>query len=172
MNAVILCPGPSLAKLERLPDHDLSLAVNGAALRWMVDVWAAIDWPLIRSIGRDVLGFPDLLTTAASLASLERHDIRWRGNTIVCDSLRNLVPTEIGWSNFTAPTAVVYAFRRGAHRIDVYGCDMAGTEDFDGKARGENRSEQRWGMERQIWRRLVEWMAGMEIEVTIHGTSR
>lgn len=174
MNAVLLCPGPSLAHLEHVPVADLTIGVNRAAIRYPVDVWAALDhWSVnnggIRNWCGQVIGSPVLLSTRDSLKVVARR-CPWRGATIAIEDYRDWLPaTKPGrWSLFSATCALVYAAWRGASRIDVYGADMHGTQDYDGVQAGARRDEVRWKSERTIWATTVAQLNERGIEVIRH----
>jgi hypothetical protein len=48
------------------------------------------------------------------------------------------------WQLKTLTCAMVSAAACGATRIELYGCDWAGTLDYDGAAAGEDRTDARW----------------------------
>lgn len=172
MLATLLCPGPSLNRYSG-GFGGLRLAVNRAALKWPVDVWCCLDWTCqcadgsvgaIRGWSELVLGNPLLLTSAASLASLARHRIEWPGKSLSVETWWDKWP-RAGWSTLSATTALVYAAERGATLIEVWGADMAGTADYDGREAGEKRDAERWQRERQIWAETVATLDRRGVEV-------
>lgn len=164
MTAVVLCPGPSLARLTAAPAADLTIGVNRATTAFACDVWAALDYPLIRDQHAAVIGTPALLTRAQTWTDIGRHLPLALAGT--ADALRGAFPVAgCAWDRFTATTAIVYAASAGATRIDVYGADMAGTAGFDAADAGENRDAGRWGAERVIFDRLTDVLSGRGVSV-------
>lgn len=157
MNAAILCPGAPPP-----PDWrdciDLTIAVNRAATAHRCDVFAALDFPLVKKIGAEVLGSPILLTKRASAHSLTRHDMAWCGEVVAIESLD--YPESSAWKLYSLPSAIVYAATSGADSIKVYGAVWAGTADWDGEQAGGDRSPERWTRERNIFEGLVEQLKG------------
>lgn len=176
MHAVVLSPGPSLANLPAPPPGcrvdptaGLTICVNRAALRFGSDVWACLDYPVIRDHGPMVLDKPLLLTRRQTW-----QDIGHRcGMTLATttDDMRAFFPPELGWTLYTVMSAIVYAALRGATRIDLYGADMHGTEGYDAEDKGENRSPARWKTEREILDKVTAEMAKRGVEVRRCGIS-
>jgi hypothetical protein len=155
MIAALLCPGPSLARLTDLPKVDVVCCVNRAAIRWPCDVWAAIDQHLTKRIWRQVIGKPILLTNRLEGGEVIRKGFWPVDRLAFTDDLR----TErcAGWSLRSATSAVVYLAERGAERIDVYGCDLAGDADWDGiRPSGAIRDAGRWNDEGATWAALTQ----------------
>ena len=76
MIAAILCPGPSLAGIDR-PAADLTIAVNRAAIAFPApDVWAALDLPLTLTIAPRVTAGA-WLTNRETYASCRRRGCPW-----------------------------------------------------------------------------------------------
>lgn len=159
MTAVVLCPGPSLAKLPALPPCDVSLAVNRAALRFAADWWAASDYPLIKWNIDNLMGNPNLLTRRQTYIDMHDRLSRFPQIRLVED-----VPGTAGL-NKTMLFAAALAADLGAKRIDLYGCDMAGETDYDGAKAGEDRSEARWARERLELAELTDWLKGRGCEL-------
>lgn len=159
MKAVILCPGPSLARLIELPPCDISIAINRAALKFACQWWASLDYPMLRDNQAKILGNPQLLTRRQTYLDLHKRLGRFAEIRIVED-----MADAAGYVK-TLPCAMVFAHTLGAKRIDLYGVDWQGDCDFDGVKAGENRSEERWRLERLEVTGLMEWLAGKGVEV-------
>jgi hypothetical protein len=160
MRAVILAPGPSLSRLA---------AVNRAILRFPhAHVWAASDYPTIK-YHHAASSAVQLLTRSQTWVDVQRFPAVAAMGVAIVEDLS--VPVA-GWSNYTATSALGFLRTIGAARVDVYGADMHGTVDYDGKEAGENRGAERWAAERDIWGRLVAWMVGMGCEVVRHTAGR
>lgn len=167
MNALLLCPGPSLARFEMRP-ADLVVCVNRAALKFRCDAWAALDWTIVKAHGHDVQGSPILVTSGDTPRLLERECIKWRGAQVFPADLFDYIPHPVNYVLFSATTGLVYAAWRGATEIDVYGCDWAGTEDYDGVIGGANRTQFRWTSEKLIWAATLEALRAKGVEVRLH----
>ncbi len=160
MTAAILCPGPSLKALEVVPRVDLTIAVNRAALTFACDWWAARDYPMIRDNAAKVLA---IRTTA--------NDLRGRLNRFrvlaTAEELNGWCPANL-LGTLTALLALLFAAKEGATRIDVYGADWKGTQDYDGTEAGENRTDERWAKEAGLWQAACDWLSGRGVEVARH----
>lgn len=163
MTSIILCPGPSLSRLESLPFCDLSIAVNRAALRFAVDVWASSDYPMIRNNYMSILGTPILLTMKQTAQDLPAFRLAGFPTVKIMEQIE--VPKSLGWLNKTMTAAMAYAYTEGAKQIDIYGCDWEGELDYDGTKAGENRSDARWELERADYRKLANWLGERGVEV-------
>lgn len=171
-HVAILCPGESLAEHKPEAAH-LTIAVNRAALAFECDVWAAMDYPMIRDNWRDVRGYPTLLSRRQTIEDIGRQPERlhrFNGVIAVEDVVPKLQPpTE---TFLTASFALMYAVERGAMKIKVYGADWYGTKDYDGIEAGENRTEDRWAKERHEWEDvLLPWLTeqGVKVERKVCG---
>lgn len=155
MNTVLLCPGPSLARYQPIGTPVVTVGVNRAATLHRCDVWAATDWPLI--VRTRPLGQPILFTITATRDALARKQQTWPWLVVTHDGIagRTVCNRLHPWTRFTATAALAYLAWLGATRIDVYGADMHGTQDWDGEHAGEYRTDTRWAEERAIWDRTV-----------------
>lgn len=170
MNIALLCPGPSLADFPGVSGFDRTIGVNRAALAHPCDVWACGDYPLIERVRHQVIGKPELFTAAVSAAHLRDHSTHWPGDVVEFEWLYGVCPAEWRWDHFTATASLVYAAWRGVKRIDVYGCDWAGTGDWDDTQAGGNRNDARWDLERGIWQNvLTPWLNKQGITINRHG---
>lgn len=167
MQIGILCPGPSLASIDSLPTCDLSIAVNRAALRFACDWWAALDSQTFTRDESSIKGDPKLFTRAEY-----RHKTKRGGMDL--EELDGLLPrNRINYPLFTLPSSMVLAAWLGAKAIDIYGCDWTNAPDFDGiKPSDSRRNEHRWSAESVLFGRVQDWLLGLGITVTRHGTTR
>jgi hypothetical protein len=167
MHAIILCPGPSLATYAA-HSADLVIGVNRAALAHECNVWATLDYPMIRDNADKLLGRPNLLTRRQTLIDIARRPARLQrfAEVRMVDDLDDFCPPTLGYGRFSSAAALIYAAERGATQIDVYGADWAGTADFDGVNAGENRGAARWQAEAELWLgHLVPWLAHRGVKV-------
>jgi hypothetical protein len=142
----VLCPGPSLTVTwpKRRRDYAATVAVNRAAFAYPVDWWCGLDdiwqkwgrpdpYPRIGLVGavRGLTGAASALLPRDGLALVHRN-------------------APAGCPEFSMLAAIGFAFENlRATAVDVYGCDMAGAADFDGRVEKENnRTDQRWQEER------------------------
>jgi hypothetical protein len=157
MHAVLLAPGPSLRNLGILPDCDISVAINRAALFHPCTVFAASDYPMLRDWRHAVQGSPLLLTKRQTWEDKAKD---WYEHAVIAETLD--VPIE-GWLEKTATISLGYLWLIGAKRVDVYGADWSDEPDFDGvRVVGTERDEKRWARERAVWGRMCEEL-GMEV---------
>ena len=169
MNAVILCPGPSLARLAHVPPAKLVVGVNRAAIFFRCDAWAGCDLPTVEKHGNAVIGAPELIAAIETIDTMRDHKLVWRGPVFDRTRMLDFCPHAMDWVLFSATTALIYAAYRAATHIDVYGADWSGELDFDGVAAGETRGPERWQLEAAIWQnRLVPWLAERGVTVTRH----
>lgn len=167
MNAVLLCPGPSLAAYTPAR-HDLVVAVNRAARLHRSDVWSAIDTPTLKTNYGWTATPPEshtLLTIKSTAEKCER--VGWVfGRVVTHDDLAGdaIDNGRHPWTRYSATAGLYYAIHAGATRVDVYGADMTGVQDWDGTLAGETRNDERWERERAIWNKLAE-----TAEVIRHG---
>lgn len=140
--------------LVRLPDCDLSIGVNRAAMAFAVDWFAASDYPMVRNHLDVLAGNPSLLTLRQTAFDLRNRLSRFPKVRIAEDLT---MPSGLKYPK-TMMLAALLAVALGATAIDVYGADWAGTRDYDGAEAGENRSDQRWAAERMAWQAvMVPW---------------
>lgn len=157
---------------SNIAQSDLVVGVNRAAVFIPCHVWVAGDRPLIEREHQNVIGDPLLITGVDAHEKLTRLRDEgspiWRGSWRCSTEMMGFCPYDLQWVMFSSTIALVYCAFREATRIDVYGADWSGTADFDGTAAGENRSESRWALEKQIWANLERWMRQKGIEVVRH----
>ncbi len=174
MKAIVLSPGPSLARYTPRP-ADLVLGVNRAAKFFPVDCWICGDSPCIENpdapgnapLYEQVIGSPLLVSFDVSLDTLRQHGWTWRGDTFAWRQLESFLPRKPhDWEWCTFMVAIVYAAYRGATEIEIYGCDWAGKNDLDGIEAGKNRSDARWEHERNLYAGIVAQLAERGITVT------
>jgi hypothetical protein len=173
----ILCPGPSLARTwVGGRDHDEVLAVNRAV--GLVDrrAWWVFGDP--DQFGRTLFHPGTLVFTPdRNIAWLRRSRPRdelapggmfvpWEGcgfSDVPRDASETLVHQGRvlvrGCYSLVAALFLARFLRAGA--IDLYGCDWAGREDFDGVIASPARSDARWETERRI---VTTLMARLERE--------
>lgn len=177
MNAVLLCPGPSLVNYPS--GGGLIIGVNRAATLYPCDVWVAIDWRSrgegianggVEAWAQSVIGNPLLVIGHDGNASLDIHRIPWRGEVCEIETWWwSYEPMKMGWSLYSATTALMYAHHRGASTIDVYGADWSGDKDWDGVVAGGTRTEQRWERERNIWGGVMGYLEQQGMKVKRYG---
>ncbi len=162
MIARILNPGPSLASYHP-GDADLTIAVNRAGLiPHRFDVWAALDYPLVRDNAAKVKGCPLWLTRRQTWKDI---GTRCQFPAAFVEDIRLMSADAPKWDIKTMTCAMAYAFTQGAERIELYGCDWSGTADYDGTEAGEDRSDKRWLTEAAQVGALMLWMHDRGVEV-------
>lgn len=178
MNAVLLCPGPSLVNYPG--GGELVLGVNRAATIHRCDVWVCCDWIYegtasttnggVKYLRDQVIGSPTLVIGSDGHSSLKRHNIYWPNVVEVESWWGDYDPHGMGWTLYSATTALMYAHHRGAKTIDVYGVDWSGTKDWDGTPAGGTRTDARWESERGIWKRLTGYLEQRGTKVKRYGS--
>ena len=147
MRIALLSCGPSLPRWEWVnrSDYAVVVGVNRAVARYACDWWSAGDAECFTAV--EPIGLPHLWTHAATLYRIRReHPER---------STRHHAATyhrceRQQWSIYSATAALMIAREIKATRIDCFGVDMAGTQDWDGSHHG-CRDETRWARERAAW---------------------
>lgn len=157
-DAIILCPGPKLLRawsvLQSRVTGALLFGVNRAVEFWPCDYWVALDWPMFSS-GKPK-GSPEMITSTATARKLGRlvfraYDYRTAGE--------DLPGRGDHWLCYSMLTAIVAAYDLGCTDIKIYGCDWAGSDDWDGNQSPKvRRSENRWERERKYFQKLVDWL--------------
>jgi hypothetical protein len=163
--ARILYPGPSLAEaismLQGCGSDALFIGVNRAVEAWECDYWCAIDWKTIDE-GKPK-GKPEIITISSAKQRLNREVCKVYGTR---GTYEDMPPADTGWLNYSSLLAIAAAYDMGFKRIEVYGADMKGVEDWDGNQVGRvQRSELRWAKERAQFGKLVEWLNSKGVAV-------
>lgn len=169
MNAALLCPGPSLARVtaDDLIGHPIIAGVNRAIHAFRCNWWIACDWHAVADHRPSYT--PRLFTCDASLATLRRQGA-WvdEYQPLTFESLHEHCPASLSWGTFSAPAGLVLLWHLGATRIDVFGADWAvNAPDWDAFNDPHNRRDaNRWEHEGAIWGRVVEWLneRGVSVE--------
>lgn len=156
MRALILCPGPSLARATELPPHDVLLAINLAMnhpLAAGADWWVALDrWRRELPVQAPRCG---MVTSSAAIAEGQADDVPWPLYDAIASAKVKATATSM-------PAALWWAWHCGATSIELIGCDMQGLEDFRGVSE-PGRTEDRWTRERREVLRMVE-RTGVELK--------
>lgn len=162
MRVAILAPGPGL---ERYKDdgYGLRIGVNRAVTRFACDWWAALDYQTIGEV--TPCGWPMVFTTAESVAALARRGVTLDGY-LTFEELVTDISRDTRWPMYSATAAIALAQSLGASSIDVWGAPMIGESDFDGTTGlRNNRSRERWALERRIVACLFHWLRKHRIEI-------
>ena len=165
MRATILCPGPSLSAYKPEDRGPMVLAVNRAALAHACDWWVALDYPMIRD---------NVAKVDAAIVTRRQTHIDLKGRidarrVVHTEDIGATIDPALGWTTYSHTSAIAFAYWYGMSGADVYGADMAGVTDFDGVAAGENRSDDRWSIERGILAVLLPWLNQRHFTVKYHG---
>ncbi len=162
MKIALLCPGPSLARYTGT-DADLIVGVNRVPLSIKCDVWAVNDYPVIRKLYEQIIGFPAIVSRRQTLLDV-RHRLGKFEKLVSVDDVKKQPPIK-RWQQLTMTAAMVWALNNECTQLDIYGCDQAGTKDWDGLEWGEDRSEKRWADEKERYGLIVAWMVENGCEV-------
>ena len=164
MKVAILCSGPSLIQFPQEHDYDYVIVVGRAAEFYAGDMWCALDLAAIAGSAGKVLGQPTLLTRAGIYRAVCRIHPEVSRHTLIHAKFPG--PDGIRWKSFSSTRAFVYAVNiLEASKIDSYGVDLSGSDDWDGNALPTaNRSEERWGHEAGVWHSLETWAHSKGVE--------
>jgi hypothetical protein len=70
------------------------------------------------------------------------------------------------WLGYSSLAAMVAAYDLGCTKIKMFGCDMCGVEDWDGKQVARvRRDESRWKRERKHFQKLFDWLTARGVTV-------
>lgn len=173
MRVALLCPGPSLAGLDLDRDkYDCTIGVNRAALQEVVGWWVFLDWRVFMEYQPPYR--PRLLTTRACATAVEKRSKAEEFHAherMVAEDLFDFLPHHrVGWTLYSATTALVFAAWLGAKQVDAYGADMHGTQDYDGHtSKTDNRTDKRWATERALWGLVCDELKRCGIKVKRYG---
>ena len=164
--------GPSAVKFDDARGvYDCVIGVNLAATKWQCDWWCFSDFQMFeKAIPK---GTPAIFTKRAVVQKIRENpvlakrfeqrnglllheDIR-RAKADICVSMWNV------WSGCAA-LGLVWHFK--PKRVDVYGVDLGGIDDFTGNENSRDRTPWRWNEEKKIWNRMVDVLVdrlGIEI---------
>lgn len=164
MRAVILCPGPSLARYLAAPvGADLTIGVNRAAEAVACDWLAAIDCGVVAQM--PIKGRPALFTSAKTWSrALADGAAPSRFEEILLHEeiqFTTSCPASPGWKTFSITTALVLAEFLQATEIELFGADWLGVADWDGSVPPEaahTRSDARWGAEKHKFGHVLRWL--------------
>jgi hypothetical protein len=166
MRAALLSCGPSLSAFTTRDAFDVVIAVNkavtlpGAGVTW----WSVGD---VLTVGRlyPTLPYAPLIWTHTETMRQVIGRFGWvDGKTYHRDEIN------ARWSMFSATAGLMLAKELGAERVECFGCDMTGEQNWDGTEEPTaNRTEQRWERERVIWEKTRNLVEEFGVEVVRHG---
>ena len=169
MEAAIYCPGPSLdwALAQPRRDSRLTIAVNRAAERVVADYWAMLD-PVTWEITGRLASSPAVVCAPSCWRELvarqpEAEALGWAfPDAKLAESLAPLAR----WRTKSMTVAMVLAATLGAKRIDLWGVDLEGEADFDGRSYGcQRRDPARWTAERSLLNQVARNLADHAVPV-------
>lgn len=163
------------------PDsRPIAIGVNRAACGFECDYWSAADH---ETIGRvDPLGKPILFAPQQALRLAAERFPRLGGArgrlhptwtvTHECVAAGTTCPLSIGgagWKQNSMLAAIILAESLGVQRIDLYGCDFAGNQDWDGRALSTDcRTEARWKHDMGLYDHIVSWLNSRGVHIERH----
>jgi hypothetical protein len=169
--AIISC-GPSLAERPFIDvdAYNAVVAVNTAVVDYPAHWWVFGDLLTVR-LAEPSASLQGVFVESGAWERLRGHEPEIRGRlaemgvTLWQDvTLPEFINEK--WRIYTVTAALVLAWHLGGTRIDVFGHDMAGTSDHEGRDGWRFRTEKRWEQERAIWALLTARLARDGIEVT------
>jgi len=126
-----------------------------------------MDLPFLLNHSAGAIGEPRLFTTSATRGSLRsrQHPLAARV-CYIAEDLWQFCPSSLSWTLFSATAALILASYIGAQQVLVYGADFAADQpDYDGVNIAENRTAERFKLERGVWQKVMEWLALRGVEV-------
>lgn len=192
MNVELWCPGPSL--VPHPVKADVVVMVNRAVLAvdsvcdWEGDCdthgipprpfawWVANDAKLIRRVRNEMACRPDVwewpdavltseLSVCETTTGLGGIHIQRQPRVVGDAALRAVLKQDFGNFAKSKFMALALCFQIGAKRVEVYGDDMSGEDDWDGPNERASRDEIRWVGERVETAKIIAWMAAHGCEV-------
>lgn len=160
LTALICCPGPSLAEVTIDPSgYDFTIAVNRAIeldIGQPFDWWAfgddeALDWfkpahdPAALFMAHQV-GKQHPQHRVEEIEWVKRHRVVMWAEAL-CGTPR--------WFRYTGVAVLSLCVYLGATKIDVYGRDWEGAEDFTGEPATWN-NDKRWAHEKTHWAHVAQ----------------
>jgi len=182
MLAALISNGPSARMFPGRLLFDVVIAANWT-VEWLdpddVDWWAFSDWQTF-AVKAQSRGEPGLYTKKRTASHVRKQAPapkreQWdradkAGRIIYSEDIKR--PPTWGhntatrvWSKWTGGLALGLAYHLGATEIVVYGADMQGRKDHQGRE-GPSRTPERWVRERRQWAALVSSLAEQGVNAT------
>lgn len=163
----IFCPGPSLAGwLANTPGEPASrITVNRAAGVIEAAWWSALDATSVENC--NAIGNPKILTTVMMKRKLLHKVPEAKDRPF--ENVDEIKPPGLGgikWIRYSMTVAIGFAASLGAKKIDVYGADWNGEQDYDGvKLVGCQRTEKRWTKEADLFKTIQTALTSVGVEL-------
>ncbi len=172
----IAAPGPSL-DAEAVGKEGPLIAVNRAAEVVPCSWWAFRDWQTFEAVN-PMDPECGIFTDTVARDAIRRHGHwkKFRGRRVIYTE-ELVVPNKFLLYSFTAALCLAYHLQSQtwatAPKIECFGCDLAGTVDWDGHTdRRYDRSQERWDCEIALIREVVGWIRKKGIEVDLGPATR
>ena len=185
MNALVVCPGPSLPiwpalAMGPLFEADVVIGVNRAviALGEHADWWSALDWQTIIDQMFHVARGLRIFTTSQSndrARSRDAYEYLQPKEIMLTESIQSPHYAANGetdakaWGRFSMTGAIVLAYHLKATQVMVVGADWKDGKEADWDGHDEERfvrTPQCFQDQAIIFGNLVEWLAKRNVQVT------
>ena len=167
----IISNGPSAWMFSEAnrDDYDAIIGVNGRVAYFPCDWWCFVDFSTFANI--TPLCNPKLFMAQNAIKKLHsfmpervhelaEHEILEQ-ESIDLPSFPDDMPK---WNAFSGPPALLLAWHLGAEEVHVFGADMSGTLDHDGKE-SASRHEDRWQNEKDTWFQITSTLLHVGVRV-------
>lgn len=148
----IISNGPSAKLFDGRLCYDAVIGVNWTVSRWLCDWWVFCDW--ITFATTIPLGNPSLYVREAAHNKIETHAPehfeRYSAHPEVVLHPEKIRGFHHKWSAFSGLAALGLAVHLNAKIVRVFGADMGGCDDHDGRF-GGSRTPERWAWELEVW---------------------
>lgn len=168
LRVAVLCPGPSLAKLkpEALAPYAQIIGVNAAVEGFRCDWWCFGDYSTFDKFAplpapySPANAAPCMFVGSNVGDNIDRQPYgpAFRQGVAMEWQRVHERPSSEQWATYSATAALVLASELGATHVDVYGADMRGIGDFQGRQCLLNRNFARWELERKIFSDVTDWL--------------
>ena len=141
--------------------YDIIIGCRSVAARVELDYWCIADWKPLAEI--EPLGSPAVVVRSSVLEKVGRH-APWATSRVdayprveITDGSAPGVPEGVApWWTWSGTMALGMAWRLRARQVDLYGMDLGGIMDSDGREDAPNRTEHRWAWEKRTVEALIE----------------
>lgn len=170
MRVALLSCGPSVRLYEKCGhEYDAIIGINNIVAKYETDWWCFGD---AETFARYVpVKRPQSLCTDKDQVFSILHNY-----PVEIQQRYRAHPCEVCWEDlenpgskpflFSSCAALMLAKYLGAKTLDIFGVDMEGNADFEGREHLA-RTESRWERERQRWNESIKWLEGTGVRYAI-----
>ena len=150
-------------------DYEAVIGVNARVAYFPCGWWCFVDFSTFANV--TPIGNPKLFLARNAIAKLHNFMPERVGDLEKCDMLIQeditapKFPVDMPkWNAFSGPPALILAWHLGAEEVHVFGADMNGTLDHDGKE-SASRNDKRWEHESNIWFQVTSTLLQLGVRV-------